>query len=339
MSEFVAGIEEAAPSSEPTYRMRLRFRLQKKLNVASNDLRFTVAGREIVLSAPVPDTTISDSEWLIANARGLPSEQEAVEFGHKLRVAIELASVAARLGVDAGRDVATSGLGKVVRESIAAESGTLVRDNVHGLDIFEDDPRVRFFTMNMTGTVRANPEPFLPFAAELFEQAASLSDKARDMILLLNYALMRPEPVAQIVFAFSAVEMMGQSENWSNDQKKLLAELASTAEGDTTVNERERLEVATAIRKSMHRISLRQGVFRLLDRLDLTDLKKSWDDLYAERSTLVHGLAPRPGADYGDLAFRAVSLCGRILLKAIAEELPAANRYVDTFFELPRPSR
>ena len=87
-------------------------------------------------------------------------------------------------------------------------------------------------------------------------------------------------------------------------------------------------EVADAIRKSLHRLTLRQGVFRLLDRLGLTHWKKRWDDLYAERSTLVHGLAPQTGADYGDLAHRTVSLCGQILLKAVAAEIPQAARHV-----------
>ncbi|HTL01862.1 MAG TPA: hypothetical protein VL243_06530 [Vicinamibacterales bacterium] len=42
----------------------------------------------------------------------------------------------------------------------------------------------------------------------------------------------------------------------------------------------------------------------------------------------MHGLAPRPGADYGDLAHRTVSLCGQILLKAAAAEIPQADRHV-----------
>ena len=74
--------------------------------------------------------------------------------------------------------------------------------------------------------------------------------------------------------------------------------------------------------------TLRQGVFRLLDGLGLAHLKTPWDGLYAGRSTLVHGLAPKPGADYGDLAHRTVSRCGQILLKAIAAEIPMADRHV-----------
>jgi hypothetical protein len=37
------------------WRVRLRFRLLKKLLVDSPDHRFEVAGREVVLSCPTPD--------------------------------------------------------------------------------------------------------------------------------------------------------------------------------------------------------------------------------------------------------------------------------------------
>ena len=261
------------------------------------------------------------------NARGFASEDEAREFGNRLRTALEVSAIAARVGVDTGRNLATSGLGKIVKDALAKD-GAHVRDNIHGLDVFPDDPNTRIFTMSGTGTVHAAPDPFLSDLDELVQAAVTPSQRVADVILLLNYALMRPEPVAQIVFAVSAVESLGQDESWRDDQKQLLRELAAAAEQSATGTDAERQEVADAIRKSLHRLTLRQGVFRLLDRLGLQHLKKPWDDLYAERSTLVHGLAPQPGADYGDLAHRTVSLCGQILLKAVAAEIPQADRHV-----------
>lgn len=310
-----------------TWRARLRFRLQKKLRIDSNEHRLEVAGREVVLSSPTPDMKIADSEWLIMNARGFASEDEARQFGNRLKTALDLSAVAARVGVDTGRNLATSGLGKIVKDALAKE-GAHVRDNIHGLDVFPDHPNTRIFTMTGTGTVHAAAEPFLSDLDELVEAAVTPSQRVADVLLLLNYALMRPEPVAQIVFAVSAVESLGQDEIWSADQKQLLRELAAAAQQSAIGTDAERQEVADAILKSVHRLTLRQGVFRLLDRLALQQLKKRWDDLYAERSTLVHGLAPQPGADYGDLAHRTVSLCGQILLKAVAAEIPQADRHV-----------
>jgi hypothetical protein len=309
------------------WRVRLRFRLQKKIRIDANEHRLQIAGREVVLTPPTPDLKIMDSPWLIMKARGFASEDEARDYGRRLKTALEVSSVAARLGVDTGRNLPTSALGKIVKDALA-EQGARVRDNIHGLDVFPDHPDTRIFNMSATGIVHAAPDPFLSDLDEIVRTAVAPSPRITDVIVLLNYALMRPEPVAQIVFAVSAVESLGQDESWSKDQKQLLRELAVAAEQSATGTDAERREVADAIRKSLHRLTLRQGVFRLLERLGLQHLKKPWDALYAERSTLVHGLAPQPGADYGDLANRTVSLCGQILLKAAAVEIPQADRHV-----------
>jgi len=46
------------------------------------------------------------------------------------------------------------------------------------------------------------------------------SQRVADVIPLLNYALMRAEPLGHIVFAVSAVESLGQDESWSNGRHK-----------------------------------------------------------------------------------------------------------------------
>lgn len=310
-----------------TWRARLRFRVQVKLLLEGKEHCLQIAGRDVVLAPQLPDLAIKDSEWLVMNARGFASEDEARKFGHLLKTAVDVSAIAARVGADTGTNLATSGLGKTVKDALAQE-GTLVRDNIHGLDVFPDHPNTRIFTVSATGTVRAAPNPFLSDLDEIVRAAVVPSPRIADIILLLNYALLRPEPVSQIVFAVSAVESLGQDETWSKDQTQLLNELADAAEGSTIGTAEERQEVADTVRKSLYRLSLRQGVFRLLHRLGLQHLRKPWDDLYTERSSLVHGIAPRPGADYGDLARRTVSLCGQILLRAAAAEIPQADRHV-----------
>jgi hypothetical protein len=318
-------------SDVTTYRARLRFRVIKKLNIDANEHRLAVAGREIVLTPPKPERKIKESEWLIMNTRGFATEEEARQFGHKLRAALEVSSVANRLGVDAGRDLPTAGVGRTVRET-ARDLGVHLRDNVHGLDVFPDDPNTAIFGIEATGSVLTGADNFLAGLNELFDVADRRSQRVADVVLLLNFALMRPEPVAQIVFAVSAVEMLGQDETWSDDQKQLLRALGEAAAQSAIGTAEERREVADAITKSLHRLTLRQGVFRLLDRLGLAHLKPRWDALYAERSALVHGLAPKPGENYSDLANRTVSLCGEILLAAIAAEIPGADRHAGKMY-------
>jgi hypothetical protein len=317
-----------------SFRCRLRFRVLKKLSISESEYRFKVDNHEVVLAPSLPDISISESEWLVMNARGFYSEQDARAFGCKLKISLELSSVQCRLGVDAGTDLPTSGLGAEFRQHIEKKSGLLVRDNIHGVDVFIDDPNVRIFNLSGTGSVSKLPEPFLSDIAVIYPIAESTSRQVRDIALLLNYALMRPEPVAQIVFAVSAVEMLGQDEDWSKEQKLLLAELAQSAKNSTIGMKEEREEVADSITKSLHRLTLRQGVLKLLARLELTYLKKEWDSLYTERSTLIHGLAPKSGENYSELANRTMNLCGQILLKAISKEIELAGERAEKFYPL-----
>jgi hypothetical protein len=221
-----------------------------------------------------------------------------------------------------------------VKDHLHQQAGLLVRDNVHGVDVFPDSPNVRIFQMNAIGSVLAGPDPFLSDLTMLLDATDNLSQKVKDVITLLNYALIRPDPVTQIIFVTSAVEMLGQEEDWNADQKCLLEKLAIDAERATIGTADERREVSAAIKRGTHKIGLRQGVLRLLDTLDLNHLKKDWDVLYGQRSTLVHGLAPKAGADYNELAFKTVSLCGHILLKVIAKEVAMVNGHVDKFYKM-----
>jgi hypothetical protein len=319
-------------SDVATFRVRFRFRVQKKLNINEQEYRLSVGGHEAVMSSPLPETPIKESEWLVMNVRGFNSEGDARNYANKIKSATEISSIATRLGVDTGIDLPTSGLFQALKDHAREQEGLLIRDNVHGIDVFLDDPNVRIFQFSATGTVLAQADPFVSDLALHFDAMDTLSQNSKDVILLLNYALTRTGPVAQIVFAVSAVEMLGQSEDWTLGQKQLLEQLALNAEAAIVGSAEERSEVSDAIRRSVHKIGLRQGVMRLLDVLGLEHLKKEWDDLYGRRSTLVHGLAPKPGTDYSELAFKTVSLCGYILLQVISRDVSTANLHIDTFY-------
>jgi hypothetical protein len=315
-----------------TFRVRLRFRLNKCLHIDAPERDIVIAGHPARLSTGLADKSISDSPWLIINVRGLPDHASAKRFGEQLRRSCELASATTRLGLDAGTDLPTSGFGAVVKARVREMTGEMLRDNIHGLDVFEDDPMVRFACLSMTGTVRQLPDDFLGLVDQMHGKADALPPRCTDILLLLNYALLRADPVATIVFSISAVEMLGQSHTWSAAQRALLDTLAQDALNKELGTSAERREVSDAIYRGTQRLSLRQGVFRLLSELGIDHLKKKWDAVYSARSSLVHGLAPRPGADYGPQAHETVTLCGHILMSAVAREIPSVTSHFQRFY-------
>lgn len=318
---------------EVKYRVRLRFRVQKCHNIGTREHIFSIGGHNATLetqsNADNP-VKIADSEWLVINIRSIESKEAAEELAKRLKLAVSLSSIRTWQGVDLGTDVPTAGLGKIIKDNYKQQDGLDVRDNVHGIDVVEDQPNVRYVSFSMKGKVLTNGEVFLKDIDQLLGSVTELTQRAQDIILLLNYALMRPEPVAQIVYAISAVEMLGQTQKWNDNQEIILDDLSKFVFAHSVGTEEDRLEIVTAIGKGIHKLSLRQGVLRLLREHDLEHLKPYWDELYSERSTLVHGLAPRAGVDYSPLAHRAVSLCGYILLKILAKEMPGIDEGTST---------
>lgn len=332
--EMTKGIE-VTPTQETTgYRVRLKFRVQKQLYSDMVEQSLSIDGREVSLKPAAKGQKLSDAKWLVMSARHFNSEQEALDFGLRLKRAVELSAVCSRLGVDCGTDAATLSLGAEFRQHLLATTGQLFRDNVHGLDVFLDDPKIVFLSMSAEASSLIVPDQFFAGIEEFHSQMGQVSQEVSDILLLMNFALMNPEPVAQIVFAVSAVEMIGQRDaSWSAGQKALIKRLEALARSDTSLPAEEVENVADAI-KRIHKVSLRQGVIRLLRNLGSSDLFSEWEQLYSERSSLVHGLAPRPGGRYEDLANRTLSLCGRILLKAIAREVAVAERGI-SFYPVP----
>jgi hypothetical protein len=80
--------------------------------------------------------------------------------------------------------------------------------------------------MHAKGSVRIQAEPFL---GDIGLIIAALPDKVQaqttNTIQLLNASLLNPEPLAQLVLAISAVEMLGRWQKWSKAQRHLLNEL------------------------------------------------------------------------------------------------------------------
>ncbi len=303
------------------------------MNIDDVEKSLTIHGQAVRLVSAIKNEKIKDAKWLIMTARGFTSEQEARAFAHQLKASVELAAVTTRLGADCGTDKATSAISQAWRDELLKNAGMLVRNNIHGVDVFEDDERLRFISMSAQGDVLANPAPFLDGVVRFHCRAvAQASKRTQEIILLLNFALMNTEPVAQIIFAISAVEMIGQDEQWSPQQKALITQLAAYAKQADNMPQDEAHEVADAISRNLHKLSLRQGVLRLLKSLDLNHLKNNWDDLYAQRSRLVHGLAPRPGVQYHTLAQDTLALCGHILLRVIAREIEDVDRLAQRYY-------
>lgn len=311
-------------NQETNYRMRLRFRLAKSFASEELEKSILIDGRQVIIKSRTRGEALSEAKWVIAGANGFVNEDEARAFGKRLRHAIHFAALVDRNGVDCGRDLATCSYSDELKTAVYKNTGEKLRDDIHGIDVFVNDGTAAFLSIQMTGVVRAQVDPFLSDLRQFYPWTEKVTPKVERILIMLHSVLTNQEPVAQIVLAISTVEQLGQDQQLSSGQKELLSKLASMALASDDVSLDEAHEIADAVSK-IHKLGLRQGVMRLLSATDLRHLKNEWDAIYGERSKLVHGLAPVPGVDYAPLADRTVNLCVRVLHRLMQVEIGAAE--------------
>ena len=89
------------------FRVRLRVRLAKGFTTEAKSLSATVAGREITITSQDKNEPLNRVKWAVLHARGFASQEEALQFGARLRSILQVASLSLRLGVDVGEDKPT----------------------------------------------------------------------------------------------------------------------------------------------------------------------------------------------------------------------------------------
>jgi hypothetical protein len=297
------------------YRVRLRVWLAKSLNAQDLSRIVNLAGRVVTIVSQEGGQQLADANWIVLQARGFASEEEANHFGTQLRTITELAGVCCRLGVNVGHGRPPLWMNEEFARSMGLiQPHERLHPNVHGLAILPDDDLTRFPLVHIEATVRADPAQFEGALTELAAGQWVQLSAAAEGVRLLNLALLNPQPLAQAVLAISAVEALGQDQEWTDAQTALLAQLAAQVEAGTSGQGDERMEIADALRRGLHRFGLRQGVMRVLARLELQHLRKEWDRVYGIRSGLFHGTAQLAEHEIAELATSAITLCGRIIL-------------------------
>lgn len=312
---------------------RLRFRSIKGLSTDENSISFDIGQVTVELLAAPEGKSLRDAPWFVLRARNFSDADDAKSFGSRLQTALQIASIRRFWGVDVGEGKATAALFKGITDQLAAD-GHVVRSNVHGLDIYEDLPGTSWFWMEGTATVTANPAPIIEEIQQLFSSMPDKEPSGFDSVRLLNEALISREPAAQLVLAIAAVEHLANGAQWTQPQIRALSRLAQFAESDTELDTDEKFELSEMLRKSQHRMSVRQSHRRLLLDLGLGNLWKSWDALYARRSAILHGLSYSRDSERSRIVHPALSLAARIVLTAIARQAPGAAFGLETILPI-----
>lgn len=302
-----------------SFRVRLRFRIGKSLNAETKEKDLTFRGRRITVTA-LDAEKLRDAKWLAVNARDIPDRDEAISLAKHLKIAILLAATRFHIGVDLGKDLATSAWGDTIRKEMIDSTGNDPRPNVHGVDIFSEPPQGVYITINAEMRVLAGADQFFDHLDPLSN--AELSTLHQNALRLLNSATFSGDPVSKLMLAVASVEMLCEKAKWSPQQKAFIQDAKQRAAGDVRMSAAEQQQMSGALDRT-YTPGVGEGVRFLLTRLGMLDeLWARWDAMYQQRSGIVHGKRPADEYDLSQLATEAADLAFRIVMKAASAEEP-----------------
>lgn len=294
----------------PTFSVRFRFRLSTPVPLEEETVRIAIAGREIELSRDA-EKTPAGSDWFTINAHSFVTEREAQAFARDLKAAMTLAGIRRNLGIDAGDDRASTGLGKKLIDDLA-DKGIALKPNVHGIEVYLRRGNEQFISFSANATVHMQAKAFSAEIKAAFSEIERVGDRERSALELMALANIASHPLARASLSLAAVELLSSGGGWTDPQKQLLKRLQQEALNDSSLPPAEAALVGDSIGRAF-RLSIRQSVKAKMAELGLSEEDwREFDGVYGLRSKVFHGGLPSASA-YQDLSRRAVTICTKIV--------------------------
>ena len=232
------------------FRARLLAKISHRLHTDEAKVIVCLDGHAVTVSSD-RGGPISRSEWIIFEACGFADEASALEYGERLRTAVEITGIVTSPAADTGTNTELVDWGDHMKDQLP--EGYHLRSDVHGLRVYSDDEKFLFSSFNIALDVVSSPAHYFSPIEELLPQSLGAIDaNLRFAIRSINSAKMTTEPLARIVVAFATIERLA-----SNTDKRT--------------------------------IRTREIVKELLDEIGLTEFMEEWNSIYKLRNKLFHG--------------------------------------------------
>ena len=261
------------------------------------------AGDEILLSTGKPDRTFSNSDWLILRADGLPSAERAGELGQVCRKAVMLAMASLRMAGDLGDRAPKGWIARFGLEMLEDQCGQRFLNDIHGLMVFESEPRPRFASVGApTLSVARRIDEFKRAFTMSLPLASGFSKREEAAFTLYSSAAFQRSQYARFLLLVMAVESLIVLERRGAHVLEYVERLVAQTKSNSALSASERDSLVASLEET-RRESIRAAGRRLADeRLDGTKFDGQsaaafWGEAYTLRSRLVHGNHPLPTSD------------------------------------------
>jgi hypothetical protein len=261
---------------------RLKFRVVTNVDVPEH---CTISVPPLLASAKISSNqplAPGANQWMAIKATGYESEKAAWSAAMCLKDAILIAG-AKGFGADFGTNTAKSRLASFIKDSAKEKFGTIIRDEVHGIDVFEDGD-VRHFEASAQASVHMELSHFEKSVAEVAE--ARLTATSRTGAELLNDSLFNMPDEARFLLRISAIESMCQQGQRPEPVQALIDQLLKAMPSMTADSSAE--ETMRSVLKDSRRESVRRACLGKIRKMLGDNAAKQFDQLYDLRSKYLH---------------------------------------------------
>lgn len=170
------------------------------------------------------------------------THQAAQECGKRLKFALALFAAEQRLGVDVGKDQGSPSVSQAIKKSLAAKQGIQLRDDIHGLDVYAEQPEVRRLSVEAYGSVKYVVENYEAPIKAFYGTQVELGPKQELALDLYNLSHFENIPKTRFLTLVSVVEILAARKKRSPATRALLKDLIKSVRSSTlTLEDQQKL--------------------------------------------------------------------------------------------------
>ncbi len=284
-----------------SFSFRIRFHLPDEYSIGITSSELTIGkymGSDIALKSNQVDTPIEKAHELILRGDNYASPEEAWNAGLHCKDVLILAFARLHIGADFGERAPRSAITTAGLEMLGKRTGVHILNDVHGLMIFENEPPIKFVSVQAKPSVIKNKERFIQAVGLALDHNPSLSDQQRLAFDLFGTSFFQKSIDAHFVMLMMAVETLLEPASRSEIVLEHLKELIHLTKASSVLSSKEKDSLIGSL-QSLDKESIGQAGRKLAKRLANRKYggQKPYEfftTCYKLRSKLVHGYVPQP---------------------------------------------
>jgi sugar/nucleoside kinase (ribokinase family) len=311
------------------YCFRIRFRLPAQLRIEIDDNEWSLVpvgdDPSILLQSVREDQPIKDAEWLILIGKSYEKESDAQQAGRMWQAALQVAFARVGVGADFGARAPNAAFTDAGLRMLEQQSGRTVVNEVHGINVYECEPRPQFAWSRVQFVVGKSADKLHKAIGAAVARVPHLDPVQSLAFDLYSASFFESSADARFLMLMMGLEVLIDPQPRSEDARRLIDELLQL----TKVARLSEVEIASlkGTLESLYVESIGAAGRRLATSLEpRTYMGMSpqafFTACYELRSRLVHGSVPRPPREEVDMtAAHLQTFTGNLLCRDILDSV------------------